>query len=361
MSVLLRIGAVILVLCIVSSILEDSAAEKDVRAKKDEFLGKYNPALKTVRQQLLTEVKNCDETIEKLQRMQRGFQQQSAKDYVQPQIDACLRQKQSLDAELARVETEVEKGVALKEFNSGDAGGQLDKDLSALINKAQASIHGAREMNSNLAQSFGQKPASLSTSSSNAADTSYVGSDVVRPGKVALPEMNPARIEAVAKANWGATPHVNPLPRTAHTWTNIDGRSIEAELAAYDGSFIVLKRQDGAIYTYPLEKLSQESRLLAKVLSQSLPKKSEADDGHTKNASEKEELTYRVIRTVDGYVSLRNGPGLGYQPIARIPGSSRGIVQTGELIYNPEDATYWMPARYSKIEGYVSSRFLQPE
>jgi hypothetical protein len=71
--------------------------------------------------------------------------------------------------------------------------------------------------------------------------------------------------------------------------------------------------------------------------------------------------TYRVVRTSDGYLNMRTGPGLGYPSRGRILGTARGLIQIGELVYDQKDDIQWMPVRIGGVEGFVSSNFLQRE
>lgn len=74
-----------------------------------------------------------------------------------------------------------------------------------------------------------------------------------------------------------------------------------------------------------------------------------------------EMITYRVVNTTDGYLNMRTGPGLSYPPRARILGTTRGIIQLGETVYDRRDDIQWMPVRIGGVEGFVSSNFLRPE
>jgi hypothetical protein len=74
-----------------------------------------------------------------------------------------------------------------------------------------------------------------------------------------------------------------------------------------------------------------------------------------------ETATYRVVRTTDGYLNMRTGPGLSYPSRGRILGTARGLIQIGELVYDRKDDIQWMPVRIGGVEGFVSSNFLQRE
>ncbi len=51
-------------------------------------------------------------------------------------------------------------------------------------------------------------------------------------------------------------------------WTNIDGASLRAVFVASDGTSVKLRKEDGTEFEYPLSKLSEESRQLARLLAQ---------------------------------------------------------------------------------------------
>lgn len=72
-------------------------------------------------------------------------------------------------------------------------------------------------------------------------------------------------------------------------------------------------------------------------------------------------ITYRVVNTSDGYLNMRTGPGLSYPTRGRILGTTRGIIQVGETVYDRRDDIQWMPVRIGGVEGFVSANFLRPE
>lgn len=72
-------------------------------------------------------------------------------------------------------------------------------------------------------------------------------------------------------------------------------------------------------------------------------------------------VTYRVVNTSDGYLNMRTGPGLSYPTRGRILGTTRGIIQLGDTVYDRRDDIQWMPVRIGVVEGFVSANFLRPE
>lgn len=67
----------------------------------------------------------------------------------------------------------------------------------------------------------------------------------------------------------GAAPTSNEEPameQKVHTWTNSEGKSLEAEFAGTEGTNVLLKLADGSTIPYDYHKLSPESQELAKKL-----------------------------------------------------------------------------------------------
>ena len=64
----------------------------------------------------------------------------------------------------------------------------------------------------------------------------------------------------------------DPAPTTAEppkllSWTNTDGNTLQAYYVKMDGANVVLRKEDGAEFSYPMSKLSLESRKQATDLS----------------------------------------------------------------------------------------------
>jgi hypothetical protein len=307
---------------------------KEVNAKKEEFLASYNPRAKTIRDELLAELCVCNENIEKLKRLRGGFKQESSRAFVNAKIEVLERQKEGIRSNLAAIDSEVEKGLALREFNQLDGGGVRDGEMRELLDKAQSEAVKSRGMNSELACSFGQQaPAEIGRQPGSAP-----------PRRAVPPTRAPERSASEAASE------------NLRTWSNNAGRSIRAALVSCDGQSVVLRRADGGLYTVSLATLSSESREYA--LSQ-------APTGDPASliapSTPAGAATYRVVQTQDGSVNLRQGPGLNHPVRSRLLGSTRGVEQTGPLIYNRNDDVYWMPVRFSGTTGYISAGFLQPE
>ena len=52
-----------------------------------------------------------------------------------------------------------------------------------------------------------------------------------------------------------------------HAWSNTDGKTLQAGFVRLDGTNVVLKKEDGTEFSYPMSSLSADSRMLAKDLS----------------------------------------------------------------------------------------------
>lgn len=68
-----------------------------------------------------------------------------------------------------------------------------------------------------------------------------------------------------AKLQAGAAPTPAPTPAPAAapkllSWTNIGGNTLMAYFVKLDGSSVILKKEDGSEFTYPMSQLSADSR-----------------------------------------------------------------------------------------------------
>lgn len=90
---------------------------------------------------------------------------------------------------------------------------------------------------------------------------------------LSAPELTLVRqwIAEGAKLDDGAAS--TPAPPTATqppkllSWTNVEGRTLNAYFVKMDGKNVVLKKEDGSEFTYPMSQLSAESRKQATDLS----------------------------------------------------------------------------------------------
>jgi hypothetical protein len=59
----------------------------------------------------------------------------------------------------------------------------------------------------------------------------------------------------------------SPDPNEIHTWINTEGKTLKAAFVSANNNSVKLRKEDGAEFSYPLDKLSKESQDLAKALS----------------------------------------------------------------------------------------------
>ncbi len=80
-----------------------------------------------------------------------------------------------------------------------------------------------------------------------------------------------AKLEKTEGTDAPTTPDTDPKPAAdmtkLHTWTNTEGNSLKAAFVKLDGRNVVLKKEDGSEFSYPMSSLAAESRKLATDLS----------------------------------------------------------------------------------------------
>lgn len=87
-----------------------------------------------------------------------------------------------------------------------------------------------------------------------------------------IPEMAVIKDWITEGAKLEGADEPDPAPTTTDPpellkWTNTDGNTLEAYYVKMDGSNVVLKKADGSEFSYPMSKLSLESRKQASDLS----------------------------------------------------------------------------------------------
>ena len=146
-------------LCVVSSVLIlcscDGKQKQEVAQKTEDFLSKFDPKLKTVRDSLIAEIAAVNENIKTVENLKRGFNQGSAKEIAQTKIDQLKNQKNELTARLSRVDEEAQKGVMLRELNQIDGGGTVSLTSRELIEEAERTLAESRKMTRTLESEFG--------------------------------------------------------------------------------------------------------------------------------------------------------------------------------------------------------------
>lgn len=148
MNAVRRFPALLLATCaIVAALLLGACKEKAERAaQKEKFLTEFNPQLKLVREQLLSEMATMDANITALKKLRSGFSEKDSKQFVTEKINHADAQRQKLKEQLGRLEAEVEKGLALRELNKLDGGGKVSEGTAQLLANANKSLREAREV-----------------------------------------------------------------------------------------------------------------------------------------------------------------------------------------------------------------------
>ena len=77
-----------------------------------------------------------------------------------------------------------------------------------------------------------------------------------------------AKLESMAAAEPDPATTTTTDPPKLLDWTNTDGNTLQAFFVRVEGSNVVLKKEDGSEFSYPLSKLSIESRKQASEQSQ---------------------------------------------------------------------------------------------
>lgn len=82
------------------------------------------------------------------------------------------------------------------------------------------------------------------------------------------------------------------------------------------------------------------------------------------NALLPDSRTYRVKDNVeDGYLNMREGPGVQYEIMTRIPAGMGGVESKNKCV-NPKDGSSRYPfclVEWHKFKGWMSSFWLEPE
>lgn len=167
-------------ICVVSSVLIlcscDGKQKQEVAQKTEDFLSKFDPKLKTVRDGLIAEIASVDENISKVKKLKRGFNQESAKEIAQQKINRLQEQKNELTAHLSRIDAEAEKGVMLREMNQIDGGGTVSSTNRELLEESEKTLAESRKMTQTLENEFGG-----SVSQSNTSHISQAQQTALRP------------------------------------------------------------------------------------------------------------------------------------------------------------------------------------
>jgi formylglycine-generating enzyme required for sulfatase activity len=138
-------------------------------------------------------------------------------------------------------------------------------------------------------------------------------------------------------------------------WTNIYGMVEKGRILSVDQINVFLEREDGSTVQMPLTLLFPDDQLLVSKFKSLSPSFSQSPE--KKQALQKGMFTAQ--KTPDGYLNVRSGPGLRNSVVGRIPSGAMNIMQEGATIEDTKDQIIWMPVKYGKVRGYVSSGFLK--
>lgn len=133
----------------------DNNSKFDLNEAKTSYMEQTLPQVKKTRDQVVFQIKVCNENIDKLDKLKDSFQKQESKALVQSKIDQIVVQKKNLTEHVNKIDTEVEKGLALQAFNTIDGGGIRHEELKQITQDAQKSVSNAQTVNSSIAKEYG--------------------------------------------------------------------------------------------------------------------------------------------------------------------------------------------------------------
>ena len=325
---------------------------------KEAFLSQ-NPTLKVVLSRLQNENGIHESNIAELKKIRRSFSQESSKMMIEQKIADYTGSVARLQAQINRIDEEVERGVALQKFNQMDGGGLASADISNLIRQSSAVLNAAerqRAVSSGIYQSSESRQSNAPVGVSALNDR--VSETVNRQSMASAAPQKPASIvddnAAVPKAGVVDEPLFDNGFRT---WTTTNGKSVKARIISTNSTNVVLECEDGTAFAQPVHLLIEEDRLLVSRFS---PHSSSASKGVEKEKPFQGE-SFIAQKTSDGFLNVRSGAGLKNSVVGRIRSGARGIMQVGETIHDTKDQIIWMPVRFGGVSGFVSSNFLKPE
>jgi hypothetical protein len=117
-----------------------------------QYLADYYPSLKTIHDQLIFESLNCWRNIRSLKTKRDSFHEKEVVEMVSAKIREIEEQKTSLDLHVKRIQTEAEKGIAYRMFQTIDGGGtrplalqELEQECANTLARVQESAAVRRE------------------------------------------------------------------------------------------------------------------------------------------------------------------------------------------------------------------------
>lgn len=125
------------------------------------YLADYYPNLKTIHDQLIFESLNCWRNIRSLKNKRDSFHEEEVIGMVSAKIREIEEQKASLDLHVKRIQTEAEKGIAYRMFQTIDGGGtrplalqELELDCANTLARVQESAAINRQEHDSVSAGF---------------------------------------------------------------------------------------------------------------------------------------------------------------------------------------------------------------
>ncbi len=139
----------ILAMCHVGC-LEENLQREDI----DAFLSKYDPVMKTRRDEIVAGLSASNEQISKLNSLVKSYQSDRARNFVSDQIAKIEIQRDKLRALLADIDSQVELAMASKEINAAGAAGLQAADSRALLKQADQLLRQSNDLSADVTSLF---------------------------------------------------------------------------------------------------------------------------------------------------------------------------------------------------------------
>lgn len=112
------------------------------------------PHLTSSREELLREYKECENHIDKMYALSKTLDKSEAKDMVYAKMKQLGNQLRDLRIQIDRIDSQVELGVAMKEFNFIEGGGQRLTDLKQVLKESETNIRSTENINKGIRQAY---------------------------------------------------------------------------------------------------------------------------------------------------------------------------------------------------------------
>jgi len=128
--------------------------EAAVEKTRVEYLESDLPYLKNNREAVQYQISVCNRNIESLQQMYRDFKEVDSKEQVRIKLESIKAEKEKLKVLLSKINTEVERGLILRKFNSIEEGGLRIDHLKSIDAEASTLLSQAKRANAYIESSF---------------------------------------------------------------------------------------------------------------------------------------------------------------------------------------------------------------